>query len=397
MADVVIVGAGECGVRCAFALREAGFDGSVTLIGDEPHLPYERPPLSKEVPVAAKTIATEEAYTEANIDLRRGTRVTEIDRAAKSVRLSDGGDVTYDTLVLATGARARVLPGLEDALTLRTLDDAEAILARLSPGSRLAIVGGGFIGLELAATARGLGAEVTVVEAADRLMARIVPSDIALAAETRHREAGVELLLDAKVDRVGDGELHLTDGRAVQADVLVAGVGSVPETALAEAAGLAVDPNIGGIVVDHCFRTEDPAIFAAGDCCNFPWGGGRVRLESWRAAQDQANHVANAIMGRDDAYARVPWFWSDQHDQTLQVAGLPDPFVQCIRRDIGDGAFILFQLDADGGILSASGIGTGNAVARDIRAAEKMIEAGIKPDPAALADPNSNLKRLLRG
>jgi len=175
---------------------------------------------------------------------------------------------------------------------------------------------------------------------------------------------------------------------------LVAGVGVAPNVALAEAAGLTVE---NGIVVDGSFRTSEPAVYAAGDCCSFPYRGNPVRLESWRSAQDQENHVASAMLGGEEAYCRVPWFWSDQYDLTLQAAGLPDVTRPFIRRDLGDGAFVLFQLGDDGTLLSASGIGTGNAVAKDIRLAEMMIERGLAPDPAQLGDPNVNLKALLKG
>ncbi|HTV68546.1 MAG TPA: FAD-dependent oxidoreductase [Rhizobiaceae bacterium] len=394
MGGLVIVGAGECGVRAAFALREAGFDGPVTLIGDEPHLPYERPPLSKTFPTAPKHIAGEDAYAAARIDLVRGRRVSAIDRAKKRIAFAEGGDLAYERLLIATGSRASLFPGMEKARTLRTLSDAETTLGSLAPGKKLVIVGGGFIGLELAATARKLGADVTVIEAAPRLMARVVPTEIASVAEARHRAEGVAFILGTQVRTVTETSIMLADGHVIEADQVIAGVGALPNTELAAAAGLAIE---NGILVDGCFRTSDPDIFAAGDCCNFPYREARTRLESWRAAQDHGKHAARAILGGEDAYQRVPWFWSDQYDLTLQVAGLPDPAAASIRRDLGDGAFILFQLAPDGSLLSASGIGVENAVAKDIRLAEMMIEKGINPEPAKLADPTVNLKSLLRG
>ncbi|MCC0029319.1 MAG: FAD-dependent oxidoreductase [Brucellaceae bacterium] len=392
MTGIVIAGAGECGVRTAFALRENGYGGPVTLVGDEPHLPYERPPLSKTRPAAAKHIAPAEAYETARIDLRLGTRVAEIDRAGRTVDLKNGECLAYDTLVIATGARPRVFPGLETALTLRSLDDAAAIMDRFAPSARVAIVGGGFIGLELAATARTAGAQVTVVEAADRLMARAVPPRIAAIMETRHRDEGVELKLGIGVEHVREGHVRLAGGASIEADLVIAGVGAVPNTALAEAAGLAVS---NGIDVDRRLRTSDPDICAAGDCCAFPWRGRHVRLESWRAAHDHANHLAKAIMGADDAYDAVPWFWSHQYDMTLQVAGLPEPGHTEVTRPAGDG-LILFQVAADGTLVSAAGAGPGNAVAKDVRLAEMMIARRARPDPAVLADPHANLKSLLK-
>jgi 3-phenylpropionate/trans-cinnamate dioxygenase ferredoxin reductase subunit len=393
-AGMVIIGAGECGVRAAFALREAGHAGPVTLVGEEPHLPYERPPLSKTMPVTPKPIAAESRYEEAGIDFWRGARVERIDRLGRSVELSDGTVIAFDKLLITTGARARRFPGMETACTLRTVDDAHRILGELGTGSHLGIVGGGFIGLELAATARTMGAKVTVVEAADRPMARVVPAAIASIAEARHRDEGVELILGAKVEQAASDRIVLADGRTIECDVVVAGVGALPDTTLAEAAGLAVD---NGIIVDGSFRTSLPNIHAAGDCCSFPYRGKRVRLESWRAAQDQANHAAAAMLGSEDAYGRVPWFWSDQYDLTLQVAGLPEPSLPFIRRDLGDGAFVLFQLDGGGQLVSACGIGAGNAVAKDIRLAEMMMERGVAPEPARLSDPDVNLKVQLKG
>ncbi|WP_048645888.1 NAD(P)/FAD-dependent oxidoreductase [Nitratireductor soli] len=392
---MIIIGAGECGVRAAFALREEGYGGPVTLIGAEPHLPYERPPLSKGAAAGAqKIIAGESRYDEAGITLRRATRVERIEANRRQVALSDGTTHAYDKLLIATGAQARRFPGMEAARTLRSLDDAEAILAAFRPGARLAVVGGGFIGLELAATARERHVDVTVIEAADRLMARIVPAALAAMFEARHRAEGVALLLSATVASVGEEGVVLADGRHVEADLVVAGVGAAPDTQLAEQAGLAVGD---GILVDHRLQTADASIFAAGDCCNFPYRGGRVRLESWRCAQDQGTHAARAMLGADEAFSRTPWFWSDQYDLGLQVAGLPDPARPFIRRDLAGGALILFQLGDDGALLSASGAGPGNAVAKQISIAEKMIQRAVPVSAGQLADTGTNLKSLLKG
>ena len=394
MAGMVIIGAGECGARAAFALREAGHEGDVTLVGSEPHLPYERPPLSKGSPVAVKPIAAEEAFAGKNIELMRGVTVTKIDTDKRAVLLDDGRTLAWDRLLIATGARARLFPGMEAAKTLRTVEDAEAIFGAIGPETHLAIIGGGFIGLELAATARALGTKVTVIEAAGRLMARAVPPEIAAVAEDRHRAAGVEIILGAQVAKASENSVELADGRMISCDLVVAGVGAVPNTSLAEAAGAEI---ANGIVVDRTFRTSLPDVFAAGDCCAFPYRGRHVRLESWRAAQDHANHAARAMLGDETAYAGVPWFWSDQHDLVLQVAGLPEPGSEFHRRDLGAGAFILFQTEETGRLAAAAGIGTGNVIARDIRLAEMMIERGIAPDPARLVDPSVSLKALLKG
>lgn len=405
MTNIVIVGAGECGARAAFALREKGFGGTITLIGNETHLPYERPPLSKEALVAGagpKLVADAERYAEARIDVLSGRTVLAIDRAAKRVALDGGTTVPYDKLLLATGARPRALPGTIGGgrvAALRSHDDAARIRAHLVEGSHIAILGGGFIGLELAASARKLGATVTLIEGLPRVLTRGVPVEIAEIVADRHAAEGVEILCGAKVAGVeelpGEVRIALGDGRIVAASLLVVGIGAVPNTELAQAAGLAVD---NGIAVDGLLRTSDPAIFAAGDCTSYPlplYGDRRIRLESWRNAQEQGQLAAANMLGGAETHSAVPWFWSDQYDMTLQIAGLADGAVTTVRREMGEGAFILFHLDAEGRLIAASGIGPGNAVARDIRLAEMLIAARIHPDPAELAAPETKLKKLL--
>jgi 3-phenylpropionate/trans-cinnamate dioxygenase ferredoxin reductase component len=405
MAAFVIIGAGECGARAAFALREKGFAGAITLIGSETHLPYERPPLSKEALVAGvgpKLVAAAKRYAEAGIDVLCGRTVLSIDRAGKRVLLDDGTDIAYDKLLLATGARPRALPGTaygDRIAALRSHDDAERIRAHLAEGSHIAILGGGFIGLELAASARKRGATVTLVEGLPRILTRGVPPEIAEVVASRHAAEGVEVLCGAKVagveERPDEVRITLEDGRIVAAGLLVIGIGAVPNTELAEAAGLAVE---NGIAVDGGLRTCDPDIFAAGDCTSYPlplYGDRRIRLESWRNAQEQGQLAAANMLGGAEAHSAVPWFWSDQYDMTLQIAGLADGAATTVRRETGEGAFILFHLDAEGRLIAASGIGPGNAVARDIRLAEMLIAARVHPDPAELAAPETKLKKLL--
>ena len=408
MAGMVIVGAGECGARAAFALRENDYTGPVILIGDEVHLPYERPPLSKggmtegEAPIA-KLIADENRLASAAIELRRGVRVTAIDRQNKRLTIVGGDDLSYDKLLLATGAVPRRLmrdgENLAHIAYLRTLDDAAHIRGRLAPGMRLTVIGGGFIGLELAASASSLGAKVTVIEVLPRLLSRGVPAEIANIIADRHKQAGVEIITGIAIDAIVPGpdgaRVTLADGRIVEADILVAGIGAIPVTDLAAAAGLEI---ANGIAVDLQLRTSDPDIFAAGDCCAFPltiYGGRRVRLESWRNAQDQGTLAARNMLGAGDAHSAVPWFWSDQYDLSLQIAGLSDEGKTIVRRDLGEGAFILFHLADDGRLVAASGIGIGNAVAKDIRLAEMLIGRGARPDPDALKQPDIKLKSLL--
>ena len=398
---MVIVGAGEAGARAALALRELGYAGPVALIGAERHAPYERPPMSKALmladgEIAPRTIATLERLSETGIAFYPQSSAQAIDRAARRVALGDGPELPYERLLLATGASPRRLAGIDPAhaVTLRTHDDALRIRARLVPGERVAIVGGGFIGLELAAAARQRGAEVTVIEALPRLLSRGVPVEIAAMIERRHREAGVEFVLGAGVTAIGADGVTLTDGSEVPAGLVVVGIGAVPETGLAAAVGLAID---NGVAVDARLRTSDPAIFAAGDCCSFPlalYGGRRVRLESWRSAQDLGALAARNMLGAGEEISALPWFWSDQYDLTLQIAGLPDEGETRIERRIGD-ALLLFHLKADGRLVAASGIGVGNAVARDIRVAEMLVGRRAVVDPALLADPGVKLKGLL--
>ena len=402
----VIVGAGECGARAAFALREEGYDGAITLVGAERHLPYERPPLSKDGMLAEttgmKTIAEAERFEAAGITLLLGLEVVSIDRAARSIELGDGSAIPYETLLLSTGARPRRLPladGSQHCLYLRTHDDAGAIAARLKPDARIVVIGGGFIGLELAAAARKRGCEVTVLEALPRLLARAVPAEIAAVMETAHRKSGVDIRCGASIvsiTDIGTGvDVVLADGSTVAADLCIVGIGAVPNTELAEKAGLAVE---NGIRVDECLHTEDPAIFAAGDCCSFPlsvYGGRRVRLEAWRNAQEQGTLAAKNMLSKGDPHAAVPWFWSDQYDLTLQIAGLPDEGARMVRRDIGAGALLLFHLADDGRLVAASGIGQGNSVARDVRLAEMLIARRAKLPAEKLADPDTKLKSLL--
>ena len=403
---MVIVGAGECGTRAAFALREAGYVGPVTLIGAERHLPYERPPLSKDgmagsIP-SARTIADVDRFDSAGITLMLATEAVSIDRAARTVRLSDGTDCGYDRLLLATGARPRRLPLAETSrhcLYLRTQDDAAAIAARLGAEKRVVIVGGGFIGLEIAAAARKRGCAVTVIESMHRLLARAVPEEIADVVADTHRANGVDLRIGTSVESITDvGEgvaIGLGDGTSLTADLCIIGIGAVPNAEFAGAAGLAID---NGISVDETLRTGDPAIFSAGDCCSFPlsiYGGRRVRLEAWRNAQDQGGLAARNMVGAGEPHAAVPWFWSDQFDLTLQIAGLADEGKRVVRRDLGAGAFLLFHLADDGRLVAASGIGPGNSVARDIGLSEMLIGRRAAPPAETLAAPDAKLKSLL--
>jgi 3-phenylpropionate/trans-cinnamate dioxygenase ferredoxin reductase subunit len=403
---MVIVGAGEAGTRAAFALREEGYTGPVSLIGAERHLPYERPPLSKDAMAPAgagmKTIADAGRFEQAGIRLVLSAAAISIDRATREVKLESGASLAYEKLLLATGARPRRLAMAENSrrcVYLRTHDDAEAIRAHLRPNARIAVIGGGFIGLELAAAARMLGCAVTVIETEKRLLTRAVPAEIAAVLHEAHAKSGVDLRCGTAVTAIvdhGDGvSIALADGASIDADACIVGIGAIPNTDLAERAGLAVE---NGVRVDERMATSDPHIFAAGDCCSFPLGvyaGRRVRLEAWRNAQDQGNLAARNMLGSQETFAAIPWFWSDQFDLSLQIAGLVDEGAEAVRREIGEGAFILFHLAADGRLVAASGIGQGNAVARDIRLAEMLIAKKARPPRDKLAAADTKLKTLL--
>jgi 3-phenylpropionate/trans-cinnamate dioxygenase ferredoxin reductase component len=402
---VVIVGAGACGGRAAEALREAGHDGAITLVGDEDHPPYERPPLSKAAitgrePASPATLFAGGRLAELGVELVAGVAAAAIDRDHRAVVLADGRSLPYDRLLLATGARPRPLPvpGGDAALLLRTVADAEEIRTQLSNGGHVVIIGGGFIGLELAASARAWGCQVTVVELAPSLMGRVVPAALAATMAARHERDGVTLRVGTGVEGIeragGQARVVLTDGERIDGDVIVAGVGALPNVELAERTGLAVD---NGIAADRHLRTSDPAIFAAGDCCSFPhplFGDQRLRLEAWRNALDQADVVARNLLGAEEPYERVPWFWTDQYELSLHMAGLPHAATTTVERERADGVVLHFGLDDAGRLVAASGVAGGTAVARDIRLAELLIAGRAHPDPAALADPAVTLKSM---
>ncbi len=393
----MIVGGGQTGAYAAMSLREAGFGGRIVVIGEEAHAPYDRPPLSKamltqEPMPAPAPFHAPAKLDERGIELRLATRVVEIDRSAARLRLADGATVPYDRLLLATGGTARHLavPGGERALTVRTLEDAMAIRARLGQGVRVVCVGAGVIGLEVAASARARGAEVTVLEAGAACMGRSLTPAFAQWLGALHEGAGVRLRFGVTVREITGEGVVCADG-VVPADVVIVGIGITRNTELAVAAGLAVE---GGIVVDEFCRTEDPAIFAAGDVAAFwhPFYGSRLRLEAWRHAMNHGIAAGRAMAGRREAYADLPWFWTDQHGVNLQVAGLPERAASSVLRGaMGGASFAVFHLDAEGCVVGATGV---NA-AREIRAAQALIGLRRPADAAALADPSRNLQGVV--
>ena len=365
---VVIVGAGEAGVGAAFALRANGFAGAVTLIGEEAEIPYERPPLSKQVlgGEALKPIRAEADYRSTDLTLIRGRRVSRLHRDAKEVEFEDGDRLAYDGLLLATGAAPRrlVVPGAGQGPIhyLRDARDAFALRAAVGAARRVAIVGGGLIGLEVAAAARALGAAVTVLEAGPRLLGRGVPVEMAEVLTRTHRDNGVRLEVDRHLAEIvwrgGVAELVCTDGSGTLADLVVVAIGVVPRTELAAEAGLALD---NGIAVDAELRSSDATIYAAGDCCSVPhplFDGQRLRFESWQNAQELGQLAALNLMGGRQSVEHVPWMWSDQYDLGLYIAGMPAAGTVTVARSDADRR-LLFHLDAAGRLVGASGIGPG--------------------------------------
>lgn len=400
---VVIVGAGQAGGETAIQLRKLGFAGRVTVIGEEPCLPYKRPPLSKAylAGTAAEdslSLLPRASFDKLSIECRANTRVLGLDRTARRALTSEGA-VGYDRLVLATGGRPRLLnlPGAQrpNVLPLRTIGDVNRIRHRLAPGRRVVIVGGGFIGLEVAAVCVKLGAKVTVLEGLPRVLARVTVPQVSAFFERVHREAGVDLRTGVQVSGLeGEPEVSrvlLEGGGSVEADLVIVGVGIVPNVELAQESGLAVD---NGIVVDEFTRTADPHVFAAGDCTNHPneFLGRRVRLESVQNALEQARACAAALMDKREPYRAVPWFWSDQYDVKLQMVGLSAGHDACVLR--GDPAtgrsFAAFYL-REGRLIAADAVNR----AADFAFAKKLVAARVALDPAVLADEGVPLKTLV--
>jgi 3-phenylpropionate/trans-cinnamate dioxygenase ferredoxin reductase subunit len=394
---VVIVGGGQAGLEAAAGLRTQGYEGTVTLICEEPHAPYQRPPLSKEFLTGKQDVdrvflRTLAYYEKQRIDLILDERVTEINAGAKLVHLAGGGTIPYAHLILAVGARNRLLPapGTENVLYLRSLDEAVTLKQRIAEAHHgVVVIGGGFIGLEVAAAARAAGKPVTVIEAAPRLMARAVSPVLSNFFLDLHRSRGTEVLLNTLAVEVGPDSLTLENGRRLAADLVVAGIGVVPNVELARAAGLEVND---GIMVDEYLRTIDPAIFAIGDCAEHPnvFAGGRVRLESVQNAVDQARCVARVILGPAEPYRDVPWFWTDQFDVRFQMAGLSATHDQSVLRgSIETGKFSVFYFK-QGRLLAVDSV---NRVGDHVNA-RKMLAAGTPLTLVQAADETVDLKRL---
>ncbi len=400
MTGIVIVGAGQAAAALAAKLRGLGFAGPLTIIGDEPVAPYQRPPLSKgyllgEMPLDRLYLRNDAFWAEQDVTLRLGTPVTGVDTASRTVHLGDEA-IPYDQLALATGAIPRRLPAsvggdLPGVYTVRTLADVDAMQPEFRAGARVLIVGGGYIGLEAAAVAAKLGLDVTLIEAAPRILQRVASSETANYFRDAHLARGVMIYEGVGLERlIGDTRVtaaRLSDGRELAVDFVIVGVGIQPATALAEAAGIALE---NGIRTDAHGRTSDPHVWAAGDCASFPWGDGRIRLESVGNAIHQAETVAENMLGAGNAYHAQPWFWSDQYDIKLQIAGLNTGYESIVVRRDGD-ALSHWYYKGDT-LLAVDAMND----ARAYMIGKRLIEMGRSPDPVVIADPAANLKALLK-
>ena len=400
MTRILIVGAGHASAQLCASLREQGHEGPITLVGEEPHLPYHRPPLSKTFvkdPEAELTpIRAAAWYAGQGVATRLGERVVAIHRDAREIELAGGERIGYDVLVLATGARAKRLPGLDgmsNVLLLRAAADASALREAIAGIERITVVGGGFIGLEFAASARALGRTVRVIEMAPRLLARAVSPTLSDYVLALHREAGIDIALEARIDEIRSEGGRVTelvvDGRPEPVELLVIGIGAEPNVELARAAGLACD---NGVVVDERMRTEDPAILAIGDCTSFPRDGARMRLESVQNANDQARTAAATAMGREEPYGASPWFWTEQGTMRLQIAGLVPPDSAGVKRPgKSPDHFSVLHFADDGRLVAVESVNSPG----DHMMARKLVSADARPDLARIADPAVPLKEFL--
>ncbi|MES2335306.1 MAG: FAD-dependent oxidoreductase [Pseudomonadota bacterium] len=398
---VVIVGAGQAGAALAAKLRALGHAGEIVMLGDEPAPPYQRPPLSKgyllgEMGEDRLWLRAPEFWAETRVELRLGQAVSAIDPVSKSVTV--GGEVlAYDHLALTTGSTPRRLPAaiggaLAGVYTVRTLADVDAMRAEFGAGRRVIIVGGGYIGLEAAAVASKLGLDVTVLEMAPRILQRVAAPETSDYVRALHQAHGVKVLDSTGLDRlVGDDRVTgalLKDGRTLPADFVIVGVGITPNTQLAETAGLAID---NGIATDELGRTSDAFIWSAGDCASFPWKGGRIRLESVGNAIDQAETVAANILGAGSPYQAKPWFWSDQFDLKLQIAGLNTGYDRIVARK-GEGDAVSFWYFRGADLLAVDAMNDSRAY----MVGKRLIEMGRSPAPEMI-EAAPDLKALLKG
>jgi len=401
--SIIIAGAGHAAGQAAVSLRQGGFSGRIIMVGEEPYLPYQRPPLSKkylsgELELERMYVRHQKFYDEHQIDIRLSTRVEKINCGDRTVILSDGQQEHYGCLVLATGSHVRKLqiPGhdLKGVHYLRGIDDVHRIQEHFKPGARLVIIGAGYIGMETAAVAVTHGLDATVVETADRIMARALAPEVSAFFDQVHREAGVKILCDRSpnAEIIGTGKVEAlrgADGIELPADLIIAGIGILPTTDIAEEAGLEC---ANGIIVDECCRTSDPHVLAIGDCTNHPNHllGRRLRLESVHNAQEQAKTAAATLCGKLKPYNQIPWFWSDQYDLKLQIVGLSGGHDQVIiRGNFADRSFAAFYMKGDL-LLAVDAINS----AREFMLSKKLIAQGARIEPEILADTSIDFKEL---
>ncbi len=400
---LVIVGAGQAGFALAAKLRALKDTRPITIIGSEDVIPYQRPPLSKkyllgEMSFDRLTFRPENWFAENDVEIRLSTYVEEIDRTAKRVRMQDGAFLEYETLALATGSTPRTLPAsvggdLDGVFTVRDKRDADLLAAEMKPGRRLLIIGGGYIGLEAAAVARHLGLEVTLIEMADRILQRVAAKETADVMRAIHESRGAMIREKTGLHRlVGENgkvrAAELSDGTTIEVDFVIVGIGVNANDQLAQDCGIDVG---NGIIVDEFARTSDPAIFAMGDCAMLPWKGKRIRLESVQNAVDQAEAAAAVMAGGMTPYDAKPWFWSDQYDVKLQIAGFNMGYDETlVRPGAREGSLSVWYF-REGRFIAVDAINDAKAYV----SGKKMLETGIEPDKAILADPSADLKQLL--
>lgn len=400
MSGIVIIGAGQAGASLAIKLRALGYKGDVTLIGEEKFLPYQRPPLSKKYLLGDMSLdrlylRPRDFYTEQLISLRLGAHVTAINPTAKTISIGDE-TISYDHLALTTGSTPRLLPAaiggrLNGVFAVRSLADVGAMQPAFESGGHVLIIGGGYIGLEAAAVAAAKGLKVTLLEMADRILQRVACAETSDYFRTLHQSHGVTILEGVGLERLtGEGHVNraiLSNGEALDIDFAIVGVGILPGTSLAEAAGLTLN---NGIETNSHSETSIPSIWAAGDCASFPYKGDRIRLESVPNAIDQAEIVATNMLGAGKDYVATPWFWSDQYEVKLQIAGLNTGFTDVVVRD--SGATRSHWYYKSGALLAVDAMNDPRAY----MVAKRLIEAGKSVDPSIAADPQSDLKALLQ-
>ncbi|HYL68836.1 MAG TPA: FAD/NAD(P)-binding oxidoreductase [Candidatus Limnocylindria bacterium] len=402
-AGTVIVGTGQAGFQTGASLRSEGYEEPITLIGEEPHIPYQRPPLSKGFPLGQQNfegiqLRPEGFYQDHRIDLLTGKRVAAVDRAARQVRLESGARIPYEKLVLAAGARNRKLmikgAELDGVHYLRSLEEAIAVKESLQRAREIVVIGGGFIGLEIAAVARTLGKSVTVLEALPRLMSRAVAPIISEFFRELHASRGVRIICDASVSEISGSrgrvqKVVLRDGTAYSADLVMVGVGIVPNIELAQDAGLSIS---NGVAVNECLETDDENIFAIGDCAEHPcvFAGGRVRLESVQNAADQAQRVATTIAGRRSSYRALPWFWTDQFDIKLQMAGISHGHDRIVTRGSAESRKLSVFYFKQDRLVAVDSINR----PLDHMIGRKLIAGGVALTPEQAADDSVDLRTL---